>query len=152
MSTFHRALTNYDVLVEILGYFSLLDPAQDLDRRRPNSYWGPVHRTKDHAIDVVDPRDTIPSPVKRMTLASLALTCRRFSKLACDHLWAAPRGGLYTLLGLLSAFTERKITGTVWRSRRQTYTISSYVSLSFVECLVDDCGLNTLTASRRRDP
>ncbi|KAI0687586.1 hypothetical protein C8Q76DRAFT_803525 [Earliella scabrosa] len=121
MSTCHRALTNYDVLVEIFGYFSLLDPAKRLGRRRPNSYWGPVHRTRDHPVDVADPRDAIPPSVRRTTLASLALTCRSFSELACDHLWAAPRGGLYTLLSLLSAFTEWRITGTAGR-----YTISSY--------------------------
>ena len=44
----------------------------------------------------------------RKTLLNSALTCKTFSETALDELWAAPRGGLYAVLRLLSTTVVKK--------------------------------------------
>ena len=117
----HPALAQFDIIHEIFIHLSTAPPkglstplASSL---RPQEYWCKeslrytVLGCKAVTIESIH------------ALRSLSLTCKAFSEPALDELWAAPPGGLYTLLGLLSNL-KLLLPGTV-----DTYDIC-YVSFT----------------------
>lgn len=133
----HHALLDPDVLAEIFSHLSLVTSPLDVEQRRP-SYWGPIELTRDSELQYNDS-----SMTKRHTLASAALTCKAFSEHAVTHLWAAPRGGLYTLLSLCSTFTRKVITGYWVDARGHERDFSMYQYVCAV-CILDMEMLNCL--------
>ena len=133
----HPALMKYDILLEIVRCFSLMEPPYDSHARRDNRYWGPPQPEQDEnkkdndSFLGADGTDW----VKRRTLARLALTCKAFSEPALDELWAIPRGGLYSLLHLFSVFTHKTFTGYT-KPRIKPYTVREFVS--YIIALVED--------------
>ncbi|KAI0794434.1 hypothetical protein C8Q74DRAFT_1215737 [Fomes fomentarius] len=81
----------YDLLVAV---FRQLDT---IDLHNRSKHWHPKYGTSlaecKHELHL-----------RRKTLASAALASKEISDLASKELWAAPSQGLYTVLGLLSAF------------------------------------------------
>lgn len=114
----NAALTNDYIIYEIFGHLSLIQKPFTFDTAlRPHWYWRPRERlwsVKGPMTEFPAAKDDETS-VRRRALHSLALTCRSFSERALDELWAAPQGGLYTALGLLSGFVARE--GTYWDHR-----------------------------------
>lgn len=124
----HHALKNNDILAEIFSHLSLISSPLDIKHRQP-LYWAPLQNTQQLGLDQkygIDGGD--PTMTNRHALSNAALTCKSFSELAVTYLWEAPRGGLYTLFGLFSGFTETK--STRYRMSAQgmdEFSISNYV-------------------------
>ena len=98
---------NYDIIVEAFRHFSIINPVVPSSRRH-HQYWGPNRiypRTEEER------EDTRVINEKRRTLLAAALTCKTLSEIALDELWAAPRGGLYAFLRLLSVYWVRTTRG-----------------------------------------
>ena len=129
----HPALTNYDILFEIVQQFSLVRRPYDVSITRSAAYWGPPHPVIDDNQFNWERSYTHPMEQERRMLASLSLTCRALSELALDELWAAPCGGLYTLLRLFPAFTHREANSTAWKFERRTYHPHQYVGVMIMQ-------------------
>ena len=94
---------NYDIIVEAFRHISIINPVVPSSRRH-HQYWGPNRiypRTEEER------EDTRVINEKRRTLLAAALTCKTLSEIALDELWAAPRGGMYAFLRLLSVYSVR---------------------------------------------
>ena len=95
-SVMHVALTQYDIVHEICSHICLAPNPTTLESAlRPYDYWSPGTRLRGCDKALADAFHT---------LRNLAVTCKTFSGPALDELWAAPPGGLYTVLGLLPSF------------------------------------------------
>ena len=125
----HPALSNYDILFEIVQQFALVRRPYDVKFTRSNAFWGPPHPVIGDSIFTWERSYTHPMEEERKTLASLSLTCRAFSEPALDELWAAPFGGLYVLLRLFSAFTYREASYASWTLDGKKYYLHEYVSI-----------------------
>ena len=98
----HPALAQFDIIHEIFTHLSTAPlrghSTTIASTLRPQEYWceeslrSTVARCQWVTISSIH------------ALWSLSLTCKAFSEPALDELWAAPPGGLYTLLRLLSNF------------------------------------------------
>ena len=98
----HPALAQFDIIHEIFTHLSTAPlrghSTTIASTLRPQEYWceeslrSTVARCQWVTISSIH------------ALRSLSLTCKAFSEPALDELWAAPPGGLYTLLRLLSNF------------------------------------------------
>ena len=115
----HSLISNYDVLLRIFSNLTLAKPAM-ITSRRPHNFWGPDTRRKDDDYET------------RTTLLSAALACKTLSDIALDELWAAPRGGLYTVLRLLSNLVKEPDSYMTYRRRPAEHKITRYVSISDV--------------------
>ena len=97
----HIALTQIDVIHEIFTHLStapLRGRSTLVSTLRPHEYWC------EGSLRSIVPRCDVVTVRSVCALRNLALTCKVFSEPALNELWAAPPGGLYTLLGLLSNF------------------------------------------------
>ena len=115
----------YDVFAEIFSHLSVVDRPLTTESRRPSSYWAPRARSYGdsnaypHLDRLKQAEARYESPLsaneeasirlRRSTLASAALVCKTFADIALAELWAAPPGGLYSILGVLPAFKSRAV-------------------------------------------
>ena len=125
----HNALEIEDILVEIFRQLSLVQNPPTISSARPHEYWAPGINRKVQASYVAenDENESYEDPettARRKTLYSLARTCKMFSDPALDQLWAAPAGGLYTVLGLLPSI---KVIAGTYKSGRFRPKLDQYV-------------------------
>ena len=101
----HPALTKDDIIVEILEHLALIQRPPKLDSAlRTSRYWRPPATSPELFTSCAEDDIAI---CKRHALHSLALTCKAFSAHALNELWAAPLGGLYSVLKLFSSFIAK---------------------------------------------
>ena len=122
--TAHSAQLNYDILSEIFRHFSITKPFITASGRH-HRYWGPC------PIDslVLDcKREALEVDEKRKTLINAALVCKAFADVALNELWAAPRGGLYAVLNLLSAtIVKKEVRASQEYGDNANYEVDAYV-------------------------
>lgn len=113
--------SNYDVLAEIFKHLSITKPF-DITSRRTYRYWGP------QPIDPwMNDKEIAALNEGRKTLLSAALSCKMISSIALDELWAAPRGGLYALLSLLSNLVVEQDSYPTYKFGHGVYKVQRYV-------------------------
>ena len=98
----HRALTQLDICHEIVRHLSIspIPVRLQVSTNRRHQFW---KKNDSNRLDGCSENHGETTALK--ALRCLALTCKAFCDLALDELWAAPPGGLYTVLSLLSNFT-----------------------------------------------
>ena len=136
MTATSTALSQCDIILEIIRH---LTPARvyDMEDRQHTRFWSPGFREQ-YWYGETDAK------ARRVALARLARTCRAFSEHALNVLWAAPPGGLYTVLSLLSAFEYTEETSTPrnqlvsfsFYNTRRTWKHRRYVSFACSQNLV----------------
>ena len=125
-------LSNYDVLLEIFSNLRIVKPF-DIPQSeqltpRPYAYWGPsVRREVLHRQ--YPEKEANEERERRGALFNAALVCKTFSEIALDELWAAPLGGLYTVLSLLSNVKIEKHSFMTAKFGIKMHEIHGYVRL-----------------------
>ena len=109
MTACSTALSQDDIAFEIVQ--QLADEAFPTDPARKGNYgyWELGYFPRGDASDYTK------------ALARLARTCRMFSEPALDKLWSVPAGGIYTFLGLFSAFRVELVKARARLNQHRRY-------------------------------
>lgn len=97
---------NHDILLEVFGHLSIAQSIFASSLLPHHYYWGPLPSAEwKEAMEDSTKHQMMCISERRQALLNSALVCKAWHEPALDELWAAPRGGLYAILRLLSCVT-----------------------------------------------